>query len=366
MVAALFGVEPQLRRQASESRLKSCRSPRVLHLATHGFFLGDQDLEDQRLQAMLDAQPWMEDAVLEARRAAREKTMLDRLMLFGWIGVILQPDLLADLYDLNHEMVSVRRLVSVAGQLAELELENPLLRSGLALAGANAGLRGAATSTTEDGILTAEDVAGLDLRATEIVVLSACETGLGDLRAGEGVFGLRRAFVLAGAKTLVMSLWKVPDEQTQELMVNFYQRLLAGEGRAEALRHAQLDLKARYPEPFYWGAFHLPGGPRSPPDFLKRKSLRARSHMLGELAKIGVPRKNLSSSSARFAALGYRCSGCFARHFMQIESRSRGSRLESFAVGSAAAPSDSQVSPQWIGHEREADRSAARTGLFPG
>jgi CHAT domain-containing protein len=72
---------------------------------------------------------------------------------------------------------------------------------------------------------------------------------------------LRRAFVLAGAKTLVMSLWKVPDEQTRELMVNFYQRLLAGEGRPEALRQAQLSIKEKHPEPFYWGAFICQGDP---------------------------------------------------------------------------------------------------------
>jgi CHAT domain-containing protein len=137
-----------------------------------------------------------------------------------------------------------------------------MLRSGLALAGANTWLNaGNPPEEAEDGLLTAEDVTGLDLLATELVVLSACETGLGYVQLGEGVFGLRRAFVLAGAKTLVMSLWKVPDEQTRELMVNFYQRLLAGEGRADALRHAQLDLKARYPEPFYWGAFICQGDP---------------------------------------------------------------------------------------------------------
>jgi CHAT domain-containing protein len=86
-------------------------------------------------------------------------------------------------------------------------------------------------------------------------VLSACETGLGDIHAGEGVFGLRRAFVLAGARTLVMSLWKVPDDQTRMLMTEFYRRILSGEARAGALREAQRLMKASHPDPVNWAAF---------------------------------------------------------------------------------------------------------------
>ena len=104
-------------------------------------------------------------------------------------------------------------------------------------------------------------MSGLDLVATELAVLSACETGLGKIQVGEGVFGLRRAFMLAGAKTLVMSLWKVPDRQTQELMVHFYRQILQGQPRAEALREAQRALQAQYPHPYYWGAFICLGDP---------------------------------------------------------------------------------------------------------
>src|SRR5207253_3644224 len=134
-------------------------------------------------------------------------------------------------------------LTNQPGDQIELDrlsrLENPLLRSGLALAGANTWLkRQVLPPEAEDGLLTAEDVTGMDLLDTDLVVLSACGTGVGQVHVGEGVFGLRRAFAVAGARTLVMSLWKVPDEQTQELMVDFYQRILHGEGCAEALRQA--------------------------------------------------------------------------------------------------------------------------------
>jgi CHAT domain-containing protein len=128
------------------------------------------------------------------------------------------------------------------------------------LAGFKTWLRGGSLpAEAEDGLLTAEDVSGLDLLATELVVLSACETGLGEVRTGEGVFGLRRAFVLAGAKTLAPSLWKVPDDATRELMEDFYRRILRGEPRAEALRQARLEMKKKYPDPFYSRRVHLPG-----------------------------------------------------------------------------------------------------------
>ena len=113
-----------------------------------------------------------------------------------------------------------------------------------------------------DGIVTAEEILGMNLHGTEMVVLSACDTGLGEVKSGEGVFGLRRAFTQAGAKSLVMSLWKVPDRETKELMVQFYRNIKAGTmNRCQALRQAILKQKEivreRYGNnnPRYWGAF---------------------------------------------------------------------------------------------------------------
>ena len=140
--------------------------------------------------------------------------------------------------------------------------EDPMLRSGLLFAGANQARSGTAV---EDGELTAYEAIGLNLQGTELVVLSACETGLGTVRNGEGVFGLRRALEVAGAQTILMSLWDVPDLETRELMTRFYRLWLSGLEKPAALRRAQLQMravvKARYGRdlPYYWGAFVLTG-----------------------------------------------------------------------------------------------------------
>jgi len=104
------------------------------------------------------------------------------------------------------------------------KIENPLLRSGIAIADANNALKSGATERS-DGFVTAEKILGLKLRGTDMVVLSACDTGLGEVKAGEGVYGLRRAFTQAGTLSLVMSMWQVPDQETKELMVEFYKNI---------------------------------------------------------------------------------------------------------------------------------------------
>jgi CHAT domain-containing protein len=212
MVSGLLGVKPCIKEKVLEGYIKSYTSPHILHIATHGFFLPNK------------IQNKITNRNMEEGGSGNTTSMIHR--------------------------ISVRNL------------ENPMLRSGLALAGANSWLQdNPLPIDAEDGMLTAEDVSMMDLSNTELVVLSACETGLGEVLVGEGVFGLRRAFVLAGARSLIMTLWKVSDEETKDLMIDLYKRLLAGKSRAEALREAQLAMKEKNPDPYYWGAFICQGNP---------------------------------------------------------------------------------------------------------
>src|SRR6266508_1759897 len=188
--------------QATKAALGQVRSPKLLHIATHSFFLEDQQLSsagERGAQALTD----------DPERA------LQRLEGRG------------------------------------VRIESPLLRSGLALAGANE------HKEDDNGTLTALEVTGLNLWGTKLVALSACDTGVGEVKNGDGVHGLRRALVLAGAETLVMSLWAVSDKATRELMVAYYGRLKQGQGRGEALRRVQLEMlkNVNRRHPYHWASF---------------------------------------------------------------------------------------------------------------
>jgi CHAT domain-containing protein len=191
---------------AQERALKRVQAASVLHIATHGFFLGEQFVN-----------------------------------VAGSRGLAL-------------EIEAPKPAPSGGAPAPEAALSmghNPMVRSGLALAGANSG-----GGEGEDGVLTALEAAGLDLWGTQMVVLSACETGLGEVRNGDGIYGLRRALVAAGSRSQVMSLWKVDDEATRDLMVDFYGKLVGGAERATALREAQLAMiSSKRAHPFFWAAF---------------------------------------------------------------------------------------------------------------
>ncbi|MEO9483496.1 MAG: CHAT domain-containing tetratricopeptide repeat protein [Ekhidna sp.] len=190
-----FATNTYMQSQATEARFKEIKSPSLLHIATHGFFLPES-------------------------KASGEK-------VFG---------------------VEVNQAK-----------DNPLLRSGLMLANAEQTMgvatQGTEVNTANNGVLTAYEVITLDLKNTDLVVLSACETGLGEIKSGEGVYGLQRAFQVAGAESVIMSLWKVSDEATMQLMTNFYTEWMGGKPKEEAFFSAQRTLRQSFPEPYYWGAF---------------------------------------------------------------------------------------------------------------
>ena len=180
--------------EATKERLLQQAAPGVLHIATHGFFQENT-------------------AAPEGARA---------LIHVGALG----------------------------GGISSRNPTDPLLRSGLVLANARA-----AASNSPGPLVTALELASLDLWGTQLVVLSACDTGRGDVKLGQGIYGLRRALFIAGAETVVSSLWKVNDETTRLLMEDYYHHLRAGQGRAEALREAMRALRKTRPHPYYWAPF---------------------------------------------------------------------------------------------------------------
>jgi CHAT domain-containing protein/Tfp pilus assembly protein PilF len=196
--------------QATEKQLKETASEsNILHIATHGFFYEDPDV------------------VFEASVDDIEST--DDLVFRGG--------------------------TSGMGVNTFVRSRNPLMRSGLVFAGAN-DVWNRTSIEGEDGVLTAAEVATIDMRNTELVVLSACETGLGDIKGSEGVYGLQRSFKMAGVNYIIMSLWQVPDKETAEFMTTFYKKLIESDDIKKAFKETQLEMRKKY-DPYYWAAFVL-------------------------------------------------------------------------------------------------------------
>jgi CHAT domain-containing protein len=189
---------------------KNAAGYNILHLATHGFFFGDPN-------------------VVRFKENNQE---------------------------VEYGELTFRGTTMAYGVNSFVNNENPLMRSGLVLAGANEVWVKTDKGDSDDGVLTAQEVTQIDLRKNDLVVLSACETGLGDIKGGEGVYGLQRALKMAGVKYIIMSLWQIPDRETVEFMGTFYNYLLKDKDIKTAFYKTQKEMRAKY-DPYYWGAFVL-------------------------------------------------------------------------------------------------------------
>jgi CHAT domain-containing protein len=188
--------EEYMEKAATEEQIKGLNSPKIFHVATHGFYKPTPQISEED---------------------------------------------------------------EMEGNEAQLT-QNPLLRTGLLLRGAGDLLdKTDFNYNMDNGILTAYEAMNLNLDKTDLVVLSACETGLGELQAGEGVFGLQRSFLVAGAKVLIMSMFKVSDDATQKLMLKFYQKWLNTNNMRQSFLEARKEIRTEFPDPIDWGAFMMIG-----------------------------------------------------------------------------------------------------------
>lgn len=263
--------------KARETTLLQSRSPRRMHIATHGFFFESQFswLLDPKQKAVLSNA--FLDRLFPNTRAHEDleeddPSMMERgLSRFGAGRTVLDVRDKALTYENRVQQANafLDDLENLPKRKDEIEMDlvrwtDPLVRSGLVLAERNTiarerasfdGDRLRAFSGTDDGLATAYEISWMDLRNTDLIVLSACETGLGDIVTGEGVYGLGRSFQTAGAKTVVMSLWQVDDKATQDLMTAFYDGIDDGTAHTSALRKAALTVRESQPHPYFWGAF---------------------------------------------------------------------------------------------------------------
>jgi CHAT domain-containing protein len=212
-IASLLSAKLVHSAQATPMFVQGTIGPKIIHIASHGYFVGEQQSNES----------------------------------------IRDTNLFTNGYGLGESSNSGQGLIP--------NRINPLLKSGIVLAGANQ----PTTNPDDDGYLTALEVSRLQLNGTELFVVSACASGQGDVQTGEGVYGLSRAIAVAGARSSLLSLWKVDDAATADFMIRFYKRLKAGEGRSDALAAVQKEFRdgtagsGQWKEPYYWAAWQLVG-----------------------------------------------------------------------------------------------------------
>ncbi|CUR34002.1 Tetratricopeptide TPR_2 (fragment) [Planktothrix tepida PCC 9214] len=263
IVAKKLGVKPYLQQEALESLFSRLNCPSILLIATHGYFNSGDNPYFNLIALLLQSPTGKEEEILQNQPNLLNQTLINCMEtvidIFEKQGDINTATWLQNFIPIVQKIIdnsetknsSIPPLLSgVRGEqiqglrnrdrFSSTSIDNSLMRSGLALAGANTWkLGGDLPPEAGKGFLFAQDVAVLDLWQNELTILIACESGLGDVKIGEGVFGLRRAFAVAGCKTLVMSLWSVPTKASILLMNQFLDLLKSGDGRYEALTTAQ-------------------------------------------------------------------------------------------------------------------------------
>lgn len=241
----------QKKREVSSNTATMFGNPSFYMASTTNRTIADlpgTEKEVNELEALLKQKGWktseyVENKATEERVKELESPKIFHIATHGFTKAAISED-------------DAKQMTQSEAQLTE----NPLMKTGLLLKGAGDLLNKTNYNyNLESGILTAYEAMSLNLDKTDLVVLSACETGLGEVSNGEGVYGLQRAFLVAGAKVLIMSMFKVDDEATQKLILNFYKKWLTTGNMRQSFIEAKKELRVEYPEPIYWGAFMMIG-----------------------------------------------------------------------------------------------------------
>jgi tetratricopeptide (TPR) repeat protein/CHAT domain-containing protein len=244
-VAEKLGVKPYLQQEALEPLLTSSKCPRLLMIATHGYFAQEnQTAYFNLIGQLLNCANGEEREILQEHPQLLDEKLPEIIEDFATYLAANDNENSANwLRDFSNQLPEIIKEINPNNSESDrlnTQIENPMMRSGLAFAGAETWLKGGELPPKAGkGFLFAQDIIGIDLWDNEITILVACETAIGDIKNGEGVFGLRRAFAVAGAKTLVMSLWSVPTKATVLLMERFFDNLQRGLRRVDALQEAQ-------------------------------------------------------------------------------------------------------------------------------